>query len=63
MKRFKYKITDKESEREIWVCSACKKKHTREILLRKWKLFDISENTNTNIMCGICDNGKGDEKG
>ena len=52
MKKFKYKITDQNSEKDIWTCAACKKAHIEKILLGEWKLIEM--NDDPDIQCAIC---------
>jgi hypothetical protein len=53
VKKFNYIILGKKNLEEIWVCAACKKMHTDEIIMGKWKLIEMSDNAG--IPCCVCE--------
>lgn len=56
MKRFKYQISYKGTQKETWVCEACKKANNEFILKGKWKLIDRCKDATT--PCEICEDDK-----
>ena len=52
MNRYRYQVAGK-SDREIWVCDACKKTNNDRILMGEWKLID--RRYDCSIPCSVCE--------